>query len=311
MKQHFRETDPFLGSLVTPSPSLKASSLLSRSCADNAGLQDGRASHRPLALPLLLTFTPIGFMSCLPCGKAFKLIQPSSRVYPGSTHWDFPSFLLHREEGGGKPDRGRQHLGEPGEQPCSFPELGFYCRRCIPWEGGCACVGAFPHSGQLLFNEGLHAGQTPEEIFAVLGSHPGSAAAHTPDAGMDGVVEITPAEEAALGSSQASRMHLGKDLRRIRCAVLLCLLSVLVLALPIAYLLVGNLRAPSSCAGQVRVGQTISILPPCEEESATSRVSRVGVVGSFILFMSFSRLREFKKLPVTFLLPHPEQICLA
>ncbi|XP_005498450.2 tumor necrosis factor ligand superfamily member 15 [Columba livia] len=68
---------------------------------------------------------------------------------------------------------------------------------------------------------------------------------------MDGVVEITPAEEAALGSSQASRMHLGKDLRRIRCAVLLCLLSVLVLALPITYLLVGNLRAPSSCAGQV------------------------------------------------------------
>lgn len=26
------------------------------------------------------------------------------------------------------------------------------------------CVGAFPHSGQLLFNGGLHAGQTPEEI---------------------------------------------------------------------------------------------------------------------------------------------------
>ncbi|NXW83124.1 TNF15 factor, partial [Alopecoenas beccarii] len=68
---------------------------------------------------------------------------------------------------------------------------------------------------------------------------------------MDRVVEITPAEEAALGSSQASRMHLGKDLRRIRCAVLLCLLSVLVLALPITYLLLGNLRAPSSCAGQV------------------------------------------------------------
>lgn len=45
-----------------------------------------------------------------------------------------------------------------------FPELGFYCRRCIPREGGCACVGAFPHSGQLLFNGGLHAGQKPEEI---------------------------------------------------------------------------------------------------------------------------------------------------
>ncbi|NWU49773.1 TNF15 factor, partial [Dromas ardeola] len=67
---------------------------------------------------------------------------------------------------------------------------------------------------------------------------------------MDRMAEIT-LEEAAPGTNQASRMHLREDLRRIRCAVLLCLLSVLVLALPTAYLLVGNLRAPSSCAGQV------------------------------------------------------------
>ncbi|NXC72810.1 TNF15 factor, partial [Anhinga anhinga] len=67
---------------------------------------------------------------------------------------------------------------------------------------------------------------------------------------MDRVAEIT-LEEAAPGTNQASRMHFTEDLRRIRCAVLLCLLSVLVLALPTAYLLVGNLRAPSSCAGQV------------------------------------------------------------
>ncbi|NXV74207.1 TNF15 factor, partial [Atlantisia rogersi] len=67
---------------------------------------------------------------------------------------------------------------------------------------------------------------------------------------MDRVAEIT-LEEAAPGTSQASRMHLREDLRRIRCAVLLCLLSVLVLALPTAYLLVGNLRAPKSCADQV------------------------------------------------------------
>ncbi|XP_075629014.1 tumor necrosis factor ligand superfamily member 15 isoform X2 [Balearica regulorum gibbericeps] len=67
---------------------------------------------------------------------------------------------------------------------------------------------------------------------------------------MDRVAEIT-LEEAAPGTNQASRMHLREDLRRIRCAVLLCLLSVLLLALPTAYLLVGNLRAPSSCAGQV------------------------------------------------------------
>ncbi|NXH10185.1 TNF15 factor, partial [Bucco capensis] len=46
-------------------------------------------------------------------------------------------------------------------------------------------------------------------------------------------------------------MHFREDLRRIRCAVLLCLLCVLVLMLPTAYLLVGNLRAPSSCTSQV------------------------------------------------------------
>ncbi|NXD74891.1 TNF15 factor, partial [Halcyon senegalensis] len=67
---------------------------------------------------------------------------------------------------------------------------------------------------------------------------------------MDRLAEIT-VEESAPGTSQASRMHLREDLRRIRCAVLLCLLSVLVLMLPTAYLLAGNLRAPSSCVGQV------------------------------------------------------------
>ncbi|NXI59055.1 TNF15 factor, partial [Chloroceryle aenea] len=68
---------------------------------------------------------------------------------------------------------------------------------------------------------------------------------------MDRLAEIT-VEESAPGTDQASRMHLRKDLRRIRCAVLLCLLSVLLLMLPTAYLLAGNLRAPSSCGGQVR-----------------------------------------------------------
>ncbi|NXW00601.1 TNF15 factor, partial [Fregetta grallaria] len=67
---------------------------------------------------------------------------------------------------------------------------------------------------------------------------------------MDRVAEIA-LEEVDPGTNQASRMLLREDLRRIRCAVLLCLLSVLVLALPTAYLLFGNLRAPSSCAGQV------------------------------------------------------------
>ncbi|NXM00482.1 TNF15 factor, partial [Tyrannus savana] len=67
---------------------------------------------------------------------------------------------------------------------------------------------------------------------------------------MEGMVEMTP-EPAAPGTSQGSGMHLRKDLRRMRCAVLLCLLSVMVLMLPIAYLLVGNLRAPGSCGSQV------------------------------------------------------------
>uniref|UniRef100_A0A8C3BQS0 Tumor necrosis factor ligand superfamily member 15 n=1 Tax=Cairina moschata TaxID=8855 RepID=A0A8C3BQS0_CAIMO len=67
---------------------------------------------------------------------------------------------------------------------------------------------------------------------------------------MDRRAEIT-LEEAAPVIGQASRMHLKEDLRRIRCAVLLCLLAVLLLALPTAYLLVGNLRAPTSCSGQV------------------------------------------------------------
>ncbi|NXL57065.1 TNF15 factor, partial [Chordeiles acutipennis] len=67
---------------------------------------------------------------------------------------------------------------------------------------------------------------------------------------MDRVAEIT-LEEEAPGTNQTSRIYFREDLRRIRCVVLLCLLAVLVLALPTAYLLVGNLRAPSSCAGQV------------------------------------------------------------
>ncbi|NXF07381.1 TNF15 factor, partial [Smithornis capensis] len=66
---------------------------------------------------------------------------------------------------------------------------------------------------------------------------------------MESAVEITP--EAAVPGFPGSGMHLRKDLRRIRCAVLLCLLSVLLLMLPTAYLLVGNLRAPSACVSQV------------------------------------------------------------
>lgn len=64
---------------------------------------------------------------------------------------------------------------------------------------------------------------------------------------MESAVEM--GAEAA-GSALGAGMRLRQDLRRIRCALLLCLLAVLLLMLPTAYLLVGNLRAPSSC-GQV------------------------------------------------------------
>ncbi|NWT29462.1 TNF15 factor, partial [Cardinalis cardinalis] len=64
---------------------------------------------------------------------------------------------------------------------------------------------------------------------------------------MESAVEM--GAEAA-GGALGAGMRLRQDLRRIRCALLLCLLAVLLLMLPTAYLLVGNLRAPSSC-GQV------------------------------------------------------------
>uniref|UniRef100_A0A8B9EMX3 Tumor necrosis factor ligand superfamily member 15 n=1 Tax=Anser cygnoides TaxID=8845 RepID=A0A8B9EMX3_ANSCY len=89
---------------------------------------------------------------------------------------------------------------------------------------------------------------------------------------MDCRAEITLEEEAPV-IGQASRMHLKEDLRRIRCAVLLCLLAVLLLALPTAYLLVGNLRAPTSCSGQVRLCLTDTI-PSAEKPRAHLTVKK-------------------------------------
>ncbi|TRZ09766.1 hypothetical protein HGM15179_017344 [Zosterops borbonicus] len=54
-----------------------------------------------------------------------------------------------------------------------------------------------------------------------------------------------------LPEAAGAGLQLRRDLRRIRCALLLCLLAVLLLLLPTAYLLLGHLRAPASCAGQV------------------------------------------------------------
>ncbi|XP_009976252.1 PREDICTED: tumor necrosis factor ligand superfamily member 15-like [Tauraco erythrolophus] len=89
---------------------------------------------------------------------------------------------------------------------------------------------------------------------------------------MDRVAE-TLLEDAAPGTIHASRMHLREDLRRIRCAVLLCLLSVLLLALPTAYLLVGNLRAPSSCTGQVTEERGSRFLKQRAVDTATVTLS--------------------------------------
>lgn len=110
---------------------------------------------------------------------------------------------------------------------------------------------------------------------------------------------------------QASRMHLKEDLRRIRCAVLLCLLAVLLLALPTAYLLVGNLRAPTSCSGQVRLCRASDLLPREEGSVAFPFPRRLLICfsGSSSLFMSFWCLREGKKFTVTFHLPYSETVC--
>lgn len=104
------------------------------------------------------------------------------------------------------------------------------------------CAGAFPHSARLLFNGGLHAGQAPQEVRrcpAPSQDEPGAAAMDTVEMG-----------EQAPGAG----LQLRRDLRRIRCALLLCLLAVLLLMLPTAYLLLGNLRR--SCGDQVRHGRT-------------------------------------------------------
>lgn len=104
----------------------------------------------------LLTFTPMGFTFPPAGGKASELLRAGSRADPGPTHRDFPAFL--RQEGAGR-SRG-------AAARAARPSAGFYCRRCIPREGGrlCVCAGAFPHSARLLFNGGLHAGQAPQEV---------------------------------------------------------------------------------------------------------------------------------------------------
>ncbi|NWH60681.1 TNF15 factor, partial [Geococcyx californianus] len=86
------------------------------------------------------------------------------------------------------------------------------------------------------------------------------------------VTEIT-LEEPALGTNQVFRMHLRKDLRRIRCAVVLCLISVLVLALLTAYLMAGNLRAPSSCTVQVTEERTSHFLKQRAVATGTDTLS--------------------------------------
>ncbi|CAM4568118.1 tumor necrosis factor ligand superfamily member 15 [Lepidochelys kempii] len=60
-----------------------------------------------------------------------------------------------------------------------------------------------------------------------------------------------PLEEAVHMTNQESGMRVREDLKNIRCAVIFCLFSVLALALPTAYLLVGNLRAYKSGPAQV------------------------------------------------------------
>uniref|UniRef100_A0A8C8SNW5 Tumor necrosis factor ligand superfamily member 15 n=1 Tax=Pelusios castaneus TaxID=367368 RepID=A0A8C8SNW5_9SAUR len=68
---------------------------------------------------------------------------------------------------------------------------------------------------------------------------------------MQHIAEV-PVEEAVPITNQDSGMGVREDLKKIRCAVVFCLLSVLVLALPTTYLLVGNLRVHEPDPAQVR-----------------------------------------------------------
>ncbi|NWY69753.1 TNF15 factor, partial [Erithacus rubecula] len=66
---------------------------------------------------------------------------------------------------------------------------------------------------------------------------------------MESAVEME-TETVEMGEeAPAAGLQLRRDLRRIRCALLLCLLAVLLLMLPTAYLLLGHL--PRSCGTQV------------------------------------------------------------
>uniref|UniRef100_A0A8C3MKZ3 Tumor necrosis factor ligand superfamily member 15 n=1 Tax=Geospiza parvula TaxID=87175 RepID=A0A8C3MKZ3_GEOPR len=95
----------------------------------------------------------------------------------------------------------------------------------------------------------------------------------------------------AAGSALGAGMRLRQDLRRIRCALLLCLLAVLLLMLPTAYLLVGNLRAPSSC-GQVRhVTDTLSSAEKPRAHLTVKRQDLASDVGSHMPILQWEDKR--------------------
>ncbi|XP_071622371.1 tumor necrosis factor ligand superfamily member 15 isoform X2 [Heliangelus exortis] len=106
--------------------------------------------------------------------------------------------------------------------------------------------------------------------FAFATYHPGEVAPRPPSTGMDRVVEIN-----LEGTAPGNRMNLQEDLRRIRCAVVLCLLSVLLLALPTVCLLVGNLRTPSTCLSQVPEERGSHFLKQRAVSSVTDTLSGV------------------------------------
>lgn len=68
---------------------------------------------------------------------------------------------------------------------------------------------------------------------------------------MEHLTELT-LEEAAARANQDAWMHIKEDFRKMRWTVIFCMLSVLVLTLPTAYLLVGSFRAHKPGLDQVR-----------------------------------------------------------
>ncbi|XP_074871717.1 tumor necrosis factor ligand superfamily member 15 [Carettochelys insculpta] len=97
---------------------------------------------------------------------------------------------------------------------------------------------------------------------------------HMPMIGMQPIAESS-REEGVPMTNQDSGMSVREDLKKIRCAVVFCLLSVLFLTLSTAYLLTGNLGAQEPGPAQVADESMTTFLkqqtPPAYIESSAEK----------------------------------------